>query len=572
MFLGVQGSNNGDKAMARKLRAIDLYSGVGGWALGLKMAGIKVVASYELWPEANITNQKNNGHYVPAVDIRKLQLDALPQDIDIVVGSPPCIQFSYANRGGGGDLEDGLIDIIKFLTIVDHLKPRAWAMENVPRVGEILERELAPRGRLARFRHLKMNYEILNAESFGLPQRRLRCIAGNLDFKLLETYALKTIPLTLGSVIRSLASSNAMDPIYGVKVARSSLRDHEVEGFLDEEEERINRSAKLLHTVYNRMAFPDPLDRSVRTITATCTRVSRESIIIENPRATGRYRRLTLRERSNLQGFPITFNFYGTSYWNKLRMIGNAMPPLLSFYIAQAIRGVPAEKLKSPMQAISAFAPPTEIPASTPPSKAGARFSKTRTFRFAIPNLHFKSGVRFELRNDSRDASTVWEVGFIFGSAKSIHEMPLTAELLTFASDMLPSCTKLAIRDIVAKLHRYVRAADIRRMQDVWVHRGPGLTRPFMLLDELDDRAKELKKALGTATFEAAPALKSVINETFGRKAKKLVGLGKLEKNATAVFAGILLGSAANVELAAHSQAHEPTPTMTAGVQKRTGT
>jgi DNA (cytosine-5)-methyltransferase 1 len=42
--------------MAKKattVRAIDLYSGVGGWSLGLRLAGVEVVASYELWGPAN---------------------------------------------------------------------------------------------------------------------------------------------------------------------------------------------------------------------------------------------------------------------------------------------------------------------------------------------------------------------------------------------------------------------------------------------------------------------------------------------------------------------------------------
>src|SRR3546814_4586174 len=72
------------------------------------------------------------------------------------------------------------------------------------------------------------------------------------------------------------------------------------------------------------MPFPDPLDRTVRTITATCTRVSRESIIIEQPNTRDSFRRLSIRERATLQGFPITFQFYGASHGQKLRMVGNA--------------------------------------------------------------------------------------------------------------------------------------------------------------------------------------------------------------------------------------------------------
>src|ERR1700741_3407116 len=89
-------------------RAIDLYSGVGGWSLGLRLAGIEVIASYDIWGEANETNFKNHGHLVQTVDIRRLDFGELPKSIDVVVGSPPCTQFSYSNRGGDGDIADGL--------------------------------------------------------------------------------------------------------------------------------------------------------------------------------------------------------------------------------------------------------------------------------------------------------------------------------------------------------------------------------------------------------------------------------------------------------------------------------
>jgi hypothetical protein len=39
------------------MRAIDLYSGIGGWALGLRLAGIEVVASYEWWDKAARTRR-----------------------------------------------------------------------------------------------------------------------------------------------------------------------------------------------------------------------------------------------------------------------------------------------------------------------------------------------------------------------------------------------------------------------------------------------------------------------------------------------------------------------------------
>src|SRR5437868_3105230 len=101
----------------RAIRAIDLYSGIGGWSLGLRLAGIDVITSYDRWGPANLTNLKNNRHPTQTVDIRQLALDELPHHIDVVVGSPPCSEFSFSNRGGNGDIADGLKDVIKFLEI-----------------------------------------------------------------------------------------------------------------------------------------------------------------------------------------------------------------------------------------------------------------------------------------------------------------------------------------------------------------------------------------------------------------------------------------------------------------------
>ena len=80
------------------------------------------------------------------------------------------------------------------------------------------------------------------------------------------------------------------------------------------------------------MSFPDSLKRPSRTITSTCTRVSRESIVIQDGK---KFRRLTLREKGCIQGFPITFQFYGNTHSNKQKMIGNSIPPILTYYLFQ---------------------------------------------------------------------------------------------------------------------------------------------------------------------------------------------------------------------------------------------
>ena len=106
------------------MRAIDLYSGIGGWSIGLKLAGIDVIQSYEYWEPAARTHEGNLKGAVIRADIRELVESDLPKNIDIVVGSPPCTQFSFSNRGGQGDLADGLKDVYKFFQIIRWLNPK----------------------------------------------------------------------------------------------------------------------------------------------------------------------------------------------------------------------------------------------------------------------------------------------------------------------------------------------------------------------------------------------------------------------------------------------------------------
>ncbi|WP_421935411.1 DNA cytosine methyltransferase [Phenylobacterium sp.] len=538
-------------AEARRPRAIDLYSGIGGWSLGLRLAGIEVVASYERWGPANETNFKNNHHQAQTVDIRRLSFADLPDGIDIVVGSPPCTQFSFSNRGGNGDLEDGLEDIVTFLGIVDHLKPKVWAMENVPRVAPIITKELESGGRLHAFSHLDVQTHILNLEEFGLPQRRRRCVAGNFDMERLRAYASRLERLTLGDVVVALGQDPVCDPLYGLRIPKAQLVDHDPEPALNPEELRINRANKTAHTVYNAMPFPDRMERAVRTITATCTRVSRESIVIAPPETPDCVRRLTIRERASLQGFPITFQFYGATYAQKLRMVGNAVPPAFTYLMGHVFQGTDAEALPplaSHAEHLTAPAPPAVL---TPPDRPGSVFPPTRSFRFAIQSLQLKSGVRFELRNRFADGQTEWSVDFYFGTSKNIIALQMDHALRTRLVMAIPARLRREVETALAGVSTYVEAADIENMQRVWTHKGVGGTRPFMLLDELDQAGKGLVEVLQSEPEVSRAVVDAAITARFGDD-RPAVGLAKLGRNAPVIAAGLLIGSAANGALRTH--------------------
>jgi DNA (cytosine-5)-methyltransferase 1 len=524
-----------------KLRAIDLYSGVGGWSLGLRMAGVDVVASYEIWSHAHATNSQNNGHESSVTDIRALRLSDLPANIDIVVGSPPCTQFSFSNRGGSGDIDDGLVDVTKFLAVVDRLKPKFWAMENVPRLAAIMQKELAKGGRLCRFQHLRPQIHVVDSCEWGVPQRRKRCIVGDLPFALLLNYRSLAKRRTLGDVVKSVNGPRPSDPVYDITLHRSDLIDHDPEQVLSPEEERINREMKTFHPVYNNMAFPDSLKRPSRTVTATCTRVSRESIVIAAPEAKGRFRRLTVRERACLQSFPINYQFYGETYAQKLKMVGNAVPPLLTFYIASAMLNTPTSKIASPSVAISRFKAPESRPLATKPDRVGESYPANRRFRAAIPHLRFKSGVRFEFGNSFRGAQASWGVRFFFGSSKNIQQVELGNPLVEGLAGVGGALQHIAAsRHMTKALQRLINETSSSRLQGVWSHRVVHHVSPFDIVDAIGESVQKLISRRGFGSV-ADVAIASMLKDRSNPH-----GWEKVLRNADCVFAGILIGSLVN--------------------------
>ncbi|MFB7881447.1 DNA cytosine methyltransferase [Brevundimonas diminuta] len=536
------------------LRAIDLYAGIGGWSLGLRLAGVEVVASYEWWQPAVDTHNGNHGGALAVTDVRKLQLEDLPGDIDLVVGSPPCTEFSYANRGGSGDLAEGLKDLVRFFEVVDHLKPRWWAMENVPRVAEFMRAGFATPGHpLYRFRHLDPLIEVVDFSEYGAAQARRRCIASNIPMALIDAYKPKLGAPTLGDVVAAFSADTdaVVDPIWGGRLPASALTEMETEPPLVGEELRMNRDAKVFHAVYNNMAFPDRLEEPSRTVTATCTRVSRESIVIEDPKRPGSFRRLTIRERASLQGFPINYQFYARSFAEKAKMVGNAIPPTFTYLLASAAQGVSGKAFKGLGMGVSELTLPEKLPKATPPEKAGRTYPADRSFRAAIPGLRFKSGMRFELSNGSRKSDPDWKVRFFFGPSKDVREVDLDGGVLAELSDTL---MRHAAFDLVwseiDRVDARLADADGRSLQAAWSHKGDGHD-PYDVVDTLAEVAAKVLAAIELWAQEGdneALAEGYVLNVVAGDQPPSAVpGSAKLARNAKAILAGLIVGDWFNV-------------------------
>lgn len=476
--------------------SIDLYSGIGGWTTGMKLSNINNASSYEWWHEANLTHNLNFNTNHKEINIRNINVKDLKFDtqIDFIVGSPPCTQFSFANKGGNGNIADGLIDIYKFLEIVDYLKPTYWAMENVPRVAEILEKETQPSGALSKFRSLIKTIKVIDSANYGVPQNRKRMIAGNFPIELFESYKQKIEQITFGQVLNSLNQELITDPNFGYSIPRSEVSELKNEVNLTLQEERINRDSKTFHPIYNNMSFPDKLDRPSRTVTATCTRVSRESIIVESENG---YRRLNVRERGVIQGFPITYQFYGKTLNAKFKMIGNAVPPILTYYIFQSMLEVPLNKLKSPKESTYFHDRPKY---KAHPSNLGLpkrKFPAQRKFKFAVPLLRYGSGVRFELSNEPKNENIPWSFKFFYGNSKHIKEIALNKEIKNSLAPIVNTTKNEIFNDCLNDIEITYKSLDSKKLQDVWTSSNIN-NEVFQFLDEVGTC---VEKILATADF-----------------------------------------------------------------------
>ena len=162
------------------MKGVDLFCGCGGLSLGFERAGIPIVEAYDCWAKAVECYSANFSHRVLNADIS--DVEGMARRIaaigpDIIVGGPPCQDFSQAGKrreGARADLTEC------YAWIVAAVRPKWFVMENVDRVQH------SRVYRAARSLFIEADYglteEVLNARDFGVPQSRRRffCI-GLLD-------------------------------------------------------------------------------------------------------------------------------------------------------------------------------------------------------------------------------------------------------------------------------------------------------------------------------------------------------------------------------------------------------
>ena len=178
---------------------LDLFSGVGGFSIGLKKAGYKHLLSADS-NKSVIETHKYNFPNIPIVEeelqtkeAQKKILNLIGNNkVDLLVGGPPCQGFSiFGNRrfvntkkfDPKTDKRNNLV--LTFWKYVELIKPRWVIMENVggfPSLesGYFLRKIVTL---LPTIGYKNFDYRILNSADYGVPQKRKRfiLIANNTD-------------------------------------------------------------------------------------------------------------------------------------------------------------------------------------------------------------------------------------------------------------------------------------------------------------------------------------------------------------------------------------------------------
>ncbi|MFC1978754.1 DNA cytosine methyltransferase [Chloroflexota bacterium] len=327
-----------------KPKVVSLFSGCGGLDLGFRgdftyldkyypPTGMEIVMANDIAPWACETYRKYFGDHIQEGDISGFDFETLP-NCDVVIGGFPCQDFSItrATARQGLQVKRGKL-YQEFVGVVSAKKPRLIVAENVKGILsankglaiKIIAEDFANLGYIVK-------YHLWSFADYGVPQIRQRVILVGVREDVDFDYR-KPLPTHENNHV---ASITALQGVEGVKFNSEHLRIKERTrrviaaipegGNNDDTTDRSLYVKGIMSNIYRR------LDRSKPSPT----------IIAAGGGGTWGYhyeepRPLTNRERARLQTFPDDFEFMGSTTEAR-RQIGNAVPPLGAYVVAQAVK------------------------------------------------------------------------------------------------------------------------------------------------------------------------------------------------------------------------------------------
>ena len=318
---------------------IDLFSGSGGFSLGFDNKGFQNIFSIDIDPSFCETYKYNfPNHKLIEKDICQLsdsEVKYLKEDenIDVVIGGPPCQGFSIAGNIGRRFINDPRNKLFKeFVRVVKVAKPKFFVMENVARLynhnkGETRKEIINDFEAL----NYRVECKILNSADYGVPQIRKRVIFigtrlnQKIEFpkKIAKKYltvkeAIQHYPALLAGEKSIIPNHIAMTHSDQMLEKMSYISDG---GTRDQIPVNIRPKTGDVRK-YIRYKSDDP--------SVCVTGDMRKIFHYEQNRA------LTVRELARLQSYPDDFIFKGSKI-SQQQQVGNSVPPKMAEEIASVI-------------------------------------------------------------------------------------------------------------------------------------------------------------------------------------------------------------------------------------------
>lgn len=296
-------------------KLVSLFSGCGGMDLGFKGGfdflgrryrgnPFEIIWANEISRQACRTYERNIGSRIINDDIASA-IDSLPGRADVLIGGFPCQDISINGKMAGiKGKRSGLY--IYMVDAVRRAAPKIFIAENV---GSLLMRrhQTALAKILADFSALgyTVRCKLYDTSKYGVPQTRSRVF--------------------ITGVRKGLPEFSPPEPTHPVPIsARQAIGDLEGVG-LDKTIAHIWSKANVSREQGNRKLVAD---RPGYTIRAECHGNIQFHYSLP--------RRISMREAARIQSFPDTFIF-PCGLRETERQIGNAVPPVMAWNIAQSV-------------------------------------------------------------------------------------------------------------------------------------------------------------------------------------------------------------------------------------------
>jgi len=321
------------------MNIISLFSGAGGLDLGFEKAGFQTVWANEYDREIWETFEKNFPHTkLDRRSIVSIPSSEIPEAVGLI-GGPPCQSWSEAGKSRGIEDHRGQL-FFEFIRVLQDKKPLFFLAENVSgmlagRHNEALENiknHFIESG-------YNLSFKLLNAHDFKVPQDRKRVFfVGfrndlNMSFEFPEGFSKKRF---LKDVIWDL-KENALP-------AKNKTYTNECECALENHEYLVSDYSSMYMSRNRVRAWDEPsftIQAGGRH--APLHPQAPKMVFVEEnkrifaPSHEHLYRRLSVRECARIQTFPDTHKFYYKNVTAGYKMVGNAVPPNLAYYLAKKI-------------------------------------------------------------------------------------------------------------------------------------------------------------------------------------------------------------------------------------------